>query len=306
MGIEVNPEDKARRYSTIFAGDAIGVGHGQGRLDSPQAWSSATNIPNQFAQLDIGSTQTVSHLIIQPRRDSGTSSQRVLTFQVMYSNVDTDDSRFWRLVDEGKIFDGPKDGVNPDTKISANFRRPIAARFWRIVPITYLSHQSLRWGLGVCNYIPLTCPRGREENPDDSRRSYSSVFAEDDVGDGHARGRLDSFQGWTADKALLGTDFAQADLGRLRIVSHVITQARNQGRSVDGQRVTKYRVKYSTDGVNWKDVEDGREFDGNVVGQPDNVKAEGFFANAITARFFRIYPTAFYGAMSLRWGLGSC
>eukprot|EP00300_Choanocystis_sp_HF-7_P033347 c45673_g1_i1.p1 GENE.c45673_g1_i1~~c45673_g1_i1.p1 ORF type:complete len:253 (-),score=44.15 c45673_g1_i1:766-1524(-) len=152
VGVETNPLDSARRYSTIHAGQTTGVGHGQGRLDSPQAWSAVpqNNVPNEWAQLDIGSARPVSHVLIQPRKDGGTGSQRVSKFKVQYSNTDTDQASAWTFVDNGFEFDGPANGINEDTKVRAVFKRVIVARYWRVVPTLISGWTSLRWGVGVC------------------------------------------------------------------------------------------------------------------------------------------------------------
>jgi len=152
VGTETNPADSARRYSSIYSGQPSGVGHGQGRLDSVQAWSALpqNNVPNEFAQLDLGSPRPVSHVIIQPRHDGGSGSQRVNKFKVQYGNVDSDQASQWTFVDGGFEFDGPANGIQEDTRIKAVFKRVIVARFWRIVPTVVSGYMSLRWGVGAC------------------------------------------------------------------------------------------------------------------------------------------------------------
>eukprot|EP00300_Choanocystis_sp_HF-7_P003544 c12706_g1_i2.p1 GENE.c12706_g1_i2~~c12706_g1_i2.p1 ORF type:complete len:165 (+),score=26.87 c12706_g1_i2:178-672(+) len=75
-GVETNPPNSNRIFSSVFGGDQIGVGHGQAMLDSTQAWSAQNNNPpSEFAQIDLLKPQAISHVIVQPRRSSGQHSQ---------------------------------------------------------------------------------------------------------------------------------------------------------------------------------------------------------------------------------------
>merc|ERR1719313_286704 len=65
-------------------------------------------------------------------------------------------------------------------------------------------------------------------NAPDSQRTYSTVWANERSGVGHARGMLDSPQGWSVGK----TDdnpWMQIDLGEDRLVGGVVTQGRGDG-----------------------------------------------------------------------------
>ena len=49
--IALNPAYTAIKYSSVWANDPVGRGHGQGRLNSPQAWSAGANTPGQWLQV---------------------------------------------------------------------------------------------------------------------------------------------------------------------------------------------------------------------------------------------------------------
>ena len=61
------PEYSQSSASSVYANDAIGHSHGQGKLDSPQAWSAATSAAGQYWQMDLGSAQTVGGVVTQGR-----------------------------------------------------------------------------------------------------------------------------------------------------------------------------------------------------------------------------------------------
>merc|ERR1719201_3180286 len=66
----------ARVYSSIYANDKPGVGHGRSCLDSPQAWSALNNVVGEWMQLDLGEEKTVAGIAIQPRKDLVTGVQQ--------------------------------------------------------------------------------------------------------------------------------------------------------------------------------------------------------------------------------------
>jgi hypothetical protein len=49
--IALNPVYGAIQYSSVWANDPVGRSHGQGRLNSPQAWSAGANSPGQWFQV---------------------------------------------------------------------------------------------------------------------------------------------------------------------------------------------------------------------------------------------------------------
>jgi len=145
---------------------------------------------------------------------------------------------------------------------------------------------------------------GREINPMDTLRTYSSIYGGDTTGAGHGRGRLDSDQAWSSANNQVNSEYAQLDLGFPRAVANVVLQPRKG--DANSQRVKKYKVKYSTDGNSYFDVDGGFEFIGNNAGEPDTNHVKGIFRKPIVARFWRVYPSEYKDHMSMRWGVGVC
>ncbi len=66
---EVVPHDRFE-YSSTLEGDAKGYRYGQGMLDSPLAWCSASADLNQWIQMDAGQLKVIDGVVTQGRRDS--------------------------------------------------------------------------------------------------------------------------------------------------------------------------------------------------------------------------------------------
>ena len=65
------PEYSQSSASSVYGSDAIGHSHGQGKLDSPQAWSAQHNAVGQYWQMDLGSAQSVGGVVTQGRGGDG-------------------------------------------------------------------------------------------------------------------------------------------------------------------------------------------------------------------------------------------
>jgi hypothetical protein len=68
--IAFTPPDIGNTYSTTWNNDRRGLGHGRGRLNSPQAWSSAINQVGHWMQIDIGEITSIAGIVTQGRRDA--------------------------------------------------------------------------------------------------------------------------------------------------------------------------------------------------------------------------------------------
>ena len=132
-------------------------------------------------------------------------------------------------------------------------------------------------------------------NPAESARSYSSVWANDAVGTGHARSMLDSVQGWSASSNTIG-QYMTISLGSVQTVTGVVTQGRKQ----ESQWVTSYKVQTSPDCSVYSDVDGGRVFSGNV---DINSKVQNFFRTAVQASCVRLLPQSWVNHMSMRAGV---
>jgi hypothetical protein len=51
--IALNPVYTAIRYSSVWDNNPVGRSHGQGRLNSPQAWSAGANTQGQWFQVGV-------------------------------------------------------------------------------------------------------------------------------------------------------------------------------------------------------------------------------------------------------------
>ena len=58
------------KYSTVYASDPIGVGHGSGRLGSNQAWRASSPVPGEWMQFDLSEQQVISGVVNQGRRSA--------------------------------------------------------------------------------------------------------------------------------------------------------------------------------------------------------------------------------------------
>ena len=65
------PEYSQTSASSVHANNAIGHSHGQGKLNSPQAWSAKTNAAGQYWQMDLSSAQSVGGVVTQGRKQTG-------------------------------------------------------------------------------------------------------------------------------------------------------------------------------------------------------------------------------------------
>lgn len=126
----------------------------------------------------------------------------------------------------------------------------------------------------------------------------SSVKNDDKIGQGFARGRLNSRQAWTAKRNSAG-EWLQIDSGMVQTIKGVVTQ----GRIDRAEWVQSYSVKVSQDGTAWKDVRCQRPFTANT---DKDTKVTAVFPEPVVARYVRIYPQTYNGAMSLRAGVVIC
>ncbi len=110
----------------------------------------------------------------------------------------------------------------------------------------------------------------------------------------HNRGRIDSPQAWSADANTVGKWY-QMDNGKIAEIAGVAIK----GRKNSDQWVKTFKIKYSDNGE-WKDVDGGATFTGNV---DKDTQVEVDFATPVTTRYIRIYPQTWNKHMSLRSGL---
>ena len=136
--IAFSPPSEAMLYSSVLDDNNPGTGSGQGRLDSPQAWSAKFFRDDQWLQIDTSNVQSIFGVVLQGRRSS---DQWVTSF---YVHVSTDGTQ-WNPV--GQCFKGNEDG---DTHLNFLFDCPIEGRYVRINPAAWHVHPSLRAGVLLC------------------------------------------------------------------------------------------------------------------------------------------------------------
>merc|ERR1711871_779005 len=127
--------------SSVYAGDAIGVNHGTGRLNSDQAWSAAVDSAGQWWQMDLGAVLSVGGVVTQGRNGR---DQYVTSYKVYTSETGTDHEP----VDGGKIFAANSAANN--FKVFNKFAKPVNARYVRIVVETWSNHISMRAAVLLC------------------------------------------------------------------------------------------------------------------------------------------------------------
>ena len=139
--IVFGPVAKLAYYSSTYNNDRNGIGHGRGRLNSPQAWSPKDRVMGtQFMQIDTMEVQSMSGVVVQGRRDTNQWVTR-LTMQV------SSDAQEWTSVQCGMVFEASKDR---NTKNKIFFRKPVKARYIRLFPVAYHGWPSMRAAVLLC------------------------------------------------------------------------------------------------------------------------------------------------------------
>lgn len=103
-------------------------------------WAAATNDVNQWIQVDFGSPRQVSGVLLQGR-GLGCCNQWVTSFRVLFS-------------DDGEVFYSTaviEGTFDRHTVARRFFDRPIVARYFRINPVTWFGHITLRFDLLGCD-----------------------------------------------------------------------------------------------------------------------------------------------------------
>jgi hypothetical protein len=268
--------DNRRSASSVYANDARGTSHYRARLDSTQAWSSASNSHGQWFQMDAGSERDIAGVVIRGRHQY---NQYVKSFKVQYAG---NNGRFYD-VDGGFEFSGSH---NWHDSVSVPFSSSVRSRYIRIFPRSWHGHMSMRCALLLSTNV-LDVP--------DNRRSASSVYANDARGTSHYRARLDSTQAWSSASNSHGQWF-QMDAGSERDIAGVVIRGRHQY----NQYVKSFKVQYAGNNGRFYDVDGGFEFSGSHNWH-DSVSVP--FSSSVRSRYIRIFPRSWHGHMSMRCAL---
>lgn len=103
-------------------------------------WAALTSNPNEWIQVDFGSPRKVTGILLQGRGE-GRYHQWVTSFRVLFS-------------DDGQVFYSTpviEGTFDHDTVARRFFDRPIVARYFRINPVTWFGHVTLRFDLLGCD-----------------------------------------------------------------------------------------------------------------------------------------------------------
>jgi len=272
-----------RHASTVWSGQAIGVGHGLGRLDSVQGWSAQNNAVGEWYQLDNGVVGKIAGVAIKGRT---AHDQWVKTFKVQSKGA----TGTWADVESGKVYTGNTDMT---TQVDVTFTAPVEARYIRIYPQTWNNHMSMRAdivaGKTRTDKIPTIV-----DVPYSGHKS-SANFADDAIGTSHGAGRLDSTRAWSAKTNAIG-QWYELDNGSATDISGVVIK----GRPLHSQYVTSFKAQYKDSAGAWKDVDSGYIFEGS---QDKDSQANVFFKAPINTSAIRIYPQTWNNHMSMRAGL---
>jgi hypothetical protein len=275
-----------RHASTVWSGQAIGVGHGLGRLDSVQGWSAQTNAIGEWYQMDNGVVGKITGVAIKGR--AAAHDQWVKTFKVQSKGA----TGTWTEVDSGKVYTGNTD---KETQVDVTFDAPVDTRYIRIYPQTWNNHMSMR--------TDIVAGKTRTDKTPTivdvlySGHKSSGNWGGDAIGTSHGAGRLDSTRAWSADTNTIGKWY-ELDNGSATDISGVVIKGRPDG-VWKNQFVTSFKAQYKDSVGAWKDVDSGYIFEGVIQSSQANV----FFKAPINTSAIRIYPQTWNNHMSGRFGI---
>ncbi|XP_022796963.1 uncharacterized protein LOC111335346 [Stylophora pistillata] len=277
----------------------------QGRLNfkagggKTGSWSANINNGYQWLQVDLGRYKVVTGIATQGRN---AVPQWVTLYELQYSE---DEVTFVYYKEPGqsspKRFVGNRD---QETVVYHKLSTPIQARFIRIRPKSWYGWISLRMELYGCLgcFTPLGMENGRIKDAQITASSDYSVQHAAKFGRLNFKARGKKQGGWSA--GITANSWIQVDLTKYTVVKGIATQGRN-GYS---QWVTKYKLQYSDDGVNFhyygeSDQNPPKVFEGNK--DTDSIVYHHLYP-PIKARFIRLRPTEWSVHVSLRMELYGC
>ncbi|XP_078357060.1 uncharacterized protein LOC144641914 [Oculina patagonica] len=299
-------ENGAISDGQIRASSWFGARHAayQGRLHRVAGcWAAYGNDANQWLQVHLGSDNTeVTRVATQGRSDY---PQWVTKYKLQYSK---DGMNFPYYKEQGKTADKDFTGnTDQDTVVYHELRPPIRARYIRFRPIAWHNHISMRVELYGCREECHGALGMKNGAIFDAQITASSQF---DANHAAIQGRLDFREipkrvgSWSAARNDL-QQWLQIYLGSQNTkVTRVATQGRNDAE----QWVTKYKLQYSNNGVNFQYYRDqGQTTDKIFNGNSDQDTVVWHTLNSsITARYIRFRPEAWHGHISMRVELYGC
>ncbi|XP_068677063.1 uncharacterized protein [Montipora foliosa] len=268
------------------------------------AWSSRTNNGNQWLQVDLNDITTVTRLATQGRNVRRSFFNQWVTRYKLRFSIDGVIFQDYKQSENSsaKVFDGNKDR---DTIVYHMLKPAITARFVRILPVAWNGHISMRIELYGC--LGCSSALGMERGEiHDSQITASSQWDESHAAKLARLHNSGTFVNSWATRTNDANQWLQVDLGKISTFTGVATQGGKSGRH--RQWVTKYRIQYSDNGVNFHFYKTQRDtspklFDGNS--DPDSVKYNRLNPS-FTARYIRLLPVTWQRHISMRIELYGC
>ncbi|CAH3032614.1 unnamed protein product, partial [Porites lobata] len=269
-------------------------------LGKAGSWSAKYNNLDQWLQIDLGSKHEVTGLATQGRNGYG---QWVTKYKVQYSDNGVNFQYYMEQTQAAvKEFVGNAD---QDTVVYHKLSHAIRARYIRFRPTAWHGHISMRVEVYGCK----ECQDALGMESGEISNGQVSASSEWDGNHAAIQARLyfeaapDKAGSWSAKYNNLD-QWLQIDFGSKHEVSGLATQGRNGY----GQWVTKYKVQYSNNGVNFQYyMEQGQAAVKEFVGNSDqDTVVYHKLSHAIRARYIRFRPTAWHGHISMRMEVYGC
>ncbi|XP_068676079.1 uncharacterized protein [Montipora foliosa] len=281
----------------------------QGRLNFQKsaikrgAWSAKKNDKNQWLQIDLRTFYYEVRAVASQGRNQ--DNQWVTKYKLQYSN---DGVNFRYYKEQGQTVDKEfTANSDQDSIIYHKLNPPIQARYIRFRPVTWHSHISMRVEVYGCKQ-ECQQPLGMEFGAiKDAQIQASSEW---DLNHAAIQGRL-NFQksaikrgAWSAKKNDKN-QWLQIDL---RTFYYEVRAVASQGRNQDNQWVTKYKLQYSNDGVNFRYYkEQGQTVDKEFTANSDQDSIIYHKLNPpIQARYIRFRPVTWHSHISMRVEVYGC
>jgi len=150
VGVEQSTPEEKRKYSSTWDDDAIGTGHAQSMIDSPQAWSARNNAAGEYLTITLALESQVIGVVTQGRH--GGYNQWVTSYYIQTSI----DGVTFEDYNGGQVFAANSDA---DTKVYHEFGTAVDAQYVRFVVKDWAGHISMRADVLICdNDFPSSAP----------------------------------------------------------------------------------------------------------------------------------------------------
>ncbi|EDO48081.1 predicted protein, partial [Nematostella vectensis] len=256
-------------------------------------WAAAVNNYHQWLQVDFKKPSRIVRVSTQGRQDI---DQWVTQYYVQ-SSVDLVHFVDYMEKSAKKIFQGNYDRY---ITVTHTFKRPLTGRYFRVHPVTWYSHISMRLEFYGCITGKL-CNRPLGMKSGRIRSTMLMASSSWDRNHGPARARLNLARqggrvGAWVPRQYDRYQWLQVNFVELARISGVCTQ----GRYNANQWVKQYKIKYGLDGYRFTTVKSGKRdkvFSGN---SDRNTIICHKMPKRFNAVYVRINPQSWYGWISLR------